>query len=710
MKFNLYPAATQVNPNDTVLIWDQANSLVKQASKNQLLVTVESLQDLRDLSVTGLSDGASANVAGYASVDDGGGGVFIYDSGSAAADNDGTILQPTVGTGRWLRLYSGPINVKWFGATGDGVTDDETALLAAVAYAESLVNLSNAYRPALYFPPGPGFLTTGTITVGPGVDILMDSRLLYSANSGTALVIGEAANPNVNGNFRINVFKSSLSTWADGTIGVVFINTYSSTIDIVEVAQFQYGIWCVGDTAGFVYNSVTLGAIRNNKVGLTLTTGAGVGWCNENNFFGGRFDVSSTTNTTTSRNAVVITSGNVTYNNNNNFYKPSFELSNSTLGGGATSVPILIEYGEINAFYNIRMEDCGTLLATVSNDSYRNVFEMGYGPGVWGTNVNDAGTYRDSVVISRDTRRPDTIDLTTVFNSGPLHKLAVPYSATEVMVPKCHFGSTSSVFAWARMSSININAESLGVAQTRFVGIFISTEVQKRFIVRRDFASASNPGRVAIRAYDSTGAVLGTGHVFGSAGYNWTYNAGYAGGAYFAAESAQDIFFAVSSSVKKVAVLVGDPSSGYTLLRSFSVDSIDGGSPAAWAGVNEGSLVQNEDGLPRASASPTIFANECPQFIFHSAPATATEMGWVKVFSLATTTVGVESGSPMTVASAAGVAASDIVTVLLDNGTYHHTTVSGVVGADVSLTAGLPSNATNAPVYFARYVAMANLA
>lgn len=604
------------------------------------------------------------------------------------------------------------INVKWFGAKGDNSTNDTAAIESAVSYAESLI--SAGYRPKLYFPPCDGFKTTSGIVIGSGVDVVMDGRISYVASSGTALTIGESANPNINAELKLNVIKASLSSWLDNTVGIKLINTYSSVINIVEASQFQEGVQCVGDTAGFVYNNVTLGAIRNNKVGLRLTTGGGAGWCNENNFFGGRFDVSSTTNTSISRNAVVITNGNgTTYNNQNNFYKPSFELSNATLGGGATSVPVLVEYGQLNAFYNTRQEDSGALLATVSNDSYRNVFELGYGQAVWGTNVVDSGTYKDSVIVSRDTRRAKSYDITTLFDAGPLHKLATPYSATTVSVPRCHFGATSSAFAFVSAGVININADSLGIGATRLIGVFVSTEIQKRFVVRRDFASVSNPGRVVIRAYDSAGAILGTGHVFGSAGYGFTYDAGYAGGAYYSAQAAEDIFFSVSSTVKKVAVLVGAPDSGYTLLRSFAIDSIDGGTPTEFSGINDGSLVQNDDGLPRASASPTIFANACPQFIFHSAPATGTAMGWAKVFSAATTVNGAEATGQtvITVTDATGIANGDIVTVLLDSGAYHHTTVNGApAGNNVTITDALPSGATNTAFYAARYKAMANLA
>lgn len=58
-------------------------------------------------------------------------GLFYYDSSDTASpDNNGTVI---VGTDsrRWKRYYEGAVNIKWFGAVGDGVTDDTNAIQAA---------------------------------------------------------------------------------------------------------------------------------------------------------------------------------------------------------------------------------------------------------------------------------------------------------------------------------------------------------------------------------------------------------------------------------------------------------------------------------------------------------------------------------------------------------------------------------------------------
>jgi len=123
-------------------------------------------------------------LSGYTTAGDGGEGFFRVATGAAAAtytDNGGTIIVPTGGDGSaaWLRSYSGAVNVKWFGATGDGTTDDtasvQTALNLVVAGTVSFP--SGTYKVStLSMPNGEihlkGESSGNSIIVGTGAIVL----------------------------------------------------------------------------------------------------------------------------------------------------------------------------------------------------------------------------------------------------------------------------------------------------------------------------------------------------------------------------------------------------------------------------------------------------------------------------------------------------------------------------------------------------------
>ncbi len=88
---------------------------------------------LRSFSTLFTSPGSVIFVGGYYAQGDGGGGHFMWSNTSSAADDGGSVIKPSSvsAAGRWIRVGSGPLSIKMFGAKGDGVTNDGPSIRAA---------------------------------------------------------------------------------------------------------------------------------------------------------------------------------------------------------------------------------------------------------------------------------------------------------------------------------------------------------------------------------------------------------------------------------------------------------------------------------------------------------------------------------------------------------------------------------------------------
>lgn len=165
-----------------------------------------SIAALRALPTSGLDSWAQAQVAGYYAPADGGGGVFYWDEDSTEPDNDGTIIEPDDGEGRWYRVVDDNVlYAKWFGVIGNGTSLDTVGMQAglnALATTGGNLNLGGCtVRTAALNTPAGVSLIGNLINPDP-----RDGELLLDYTD-TILLNGSAATVTLNETSQLNGLK-----------------------------------------------------------------------------------------------------------------------------------------------------------------------------------------------------------------------------------------------------------------------------------------------------------------------------------------------------------------------------------------------------------------------------------------------------------------------------------------------------------------------
>jgi len=218
--------------------------------KNVIDITADTMADLLSMEhKTG-----SVQLLGYHERGDGGGGVFFWDdSKSQSEHNGGTIIAgdavlgvwdtagqeawftaPSVGTGCWVREYSGAVNVKWFGAKGDGVTNDFLPIQKVIDVDEKSI-----------------YLEEGAYYVGSGTFAVSEYTSIYGCGSKTKITIDSSnrGDPYADHVFSLSSFCSLSDLWVDGDrgnaiqqISSVYVGGGASDVEIKNLYLDNHGV------------------------------------------------------------------------------------------------------------------------------------------------------------------------------------------------------------------------------------------------------------------------------------------------------------------------------------------------------------------------------------------------------------------------------------------------------------------------------------
>lgn len=183
-----------------------------------------------------------------------------------------------------MKKESMVINASDFGAVGDNVADDTTAIQEASDYAKSLGTNFN-----LFIPKG-NYKTSGTIEIVNELDA-SQATINYHGTE-LALKIGDDSAQNIvtsrrTFNLPRVIFKNRVGYWDDMSEGVKCINLNTCNVYAPFIRDFSKGLIMYGEGGGNAYNTVFLGALWENRKNLVLDTNSG-GYTNQNLFLNGR--------------------------------------------------------------------------------------------------------------------------------------------------------------------------------------------------------------------------------------------------------------------------------------------------------------------------------------------------------------------------------------------------------------------------------------
>lgn len=233
---------------------------------------VNSINDLRYLhNIT--SD--TISVAGYYDKNDGGGGLFLWDSDCDLNDDGGVIIKSAFfQTGRFVRIINTiDINPFWFGAIGDGKSNDTKSIQEAINYA-SMVFLnhqqSRIHRAKVLLPSGMYVvdsikLISGIILEGSG----QFSTVILHTGKGSRCIYTDKHHHNR----WIAVKEMSIrGKQKTGSIGIyLFESNYDSYIDRVTISEFYDNVLIEDCWTFKITNSHLYKAIQNNLIALNPT-------------------------------------------------------------------------------------------------------------------------------------------------------------------------------------------------------------------------------------------------------------------------------------------------------------------------------------------------------------------------------------------------------------------------------------------------------
>lgn len=219
-----------------------------------------------------LSAGMTACTLGYYAPNDGGAGTYIIRAKQETdVDDGGSVHELTSGLVAELVVENGTVNVKQFGAKGDGMTDDTNIIKTAIAFINNSNNILVCHN---------NYLVSETLDIKTNVTFL--GNITYT---GTGYCIRVKNQRDV-----CFTIKGILTSTDSGIIceSDSALTKYHNAFNIGAIDAKNIGIAFVASQSGIQYCNVNLdGWIKGDKIAVKLEATQERTWVGEIKFYGG---------------------------------------------------------------------------------------------------------------------------------------------------------------------------------------------------------------------------------------------------------------------------------------------------------------------------------------------------------------------------------------------------------------------------------------
>jgi hypothetical protein len=637
---------------------------------------------------------------------------------------------------------------EWFGAITGGTVDCATAINTAATVCRALFDLGQVAT--IKFSPGIYLALSGLDL--SSCNISMDPKAIIRSgiSSGAAVTIGESVFNRINyqqetRNFARDItleveqngtFPSTASqptyAYTVGTIGIKINHLDRSIINIRRCAGFETGVSLSSPSgAGIAYNKFYIGYLRNN-INLLINTSASTVQ-STNQFYGGSFNCPTTGANFIGVKFTTGSSASTRHMNNNVFYSPTFELGRP--GGGKFSYCVYFDnelvanVGAVinNKFYDVYVENCDYGVRW-GDYTAENEFEAAYisASGFILSVPSSTASYQNYAVYKpQEAKKHEKVLVANPNLVGGIMVSGV-YYPRGLSALSTYFGAIGR-----KMVATGLGPDYVKLYTDGALGYYVDVSQYRRFRLVRKIKSGTNYGRTIIRCFDENfTALTGTSPYYVSptvytnmsVDTSILWDAGslfYYGGATISTDD-----FTFHTSVKYAWIGVGYEQNA--LLQGFSL----------WAYLPEAlrptvtpfvtinasprvflfpQVISNPDNSLFSPSKPTSGVFQVGEQANNLSAASGQPPFWV-VVNRKDTAIRIQANATDTtieVVSTTGILATDVIGIMLDNGTCHWTSVAGITDADtLVITDGIPAS-RNAPIgaiiFTNRWAAAANL-